>query len=305
MRLLLAAGRHARFVLAAGLAVGILFPQLGAVLRPWLPEMIFALLFLAAIQVDPGEMVGARGKLPRLVGLVLALQVALPLALAGAAWSLGVLGHPLTLSVILMAAAPSITASPHIAAMMGKGPAPAMRLLIAGTALLPLTVIPVFAAVPELRAAGDVTTVVLKLLAAIAVSVAASLVLHRMLPKQLERARQALEGTSAILLAVAVVGLVAFVTPALLESPPRLLAALGVAAGVNFSLQVGAYLLGRRLGMGGGAVPIAVVAGNRNIALFLLSLSPAIGDKILLFIGCYQIPMYLTPLIFHRLYRRP
>ena len=42
---------------------------------------------------------------------------------------------------------------------------------------------------------------------------------------------------------------------------------------------------------------MAVVAANRNVALFLGVLPPALVADLLLFIGCYQIPMYLTPLI--------
>ena len=47
----------------------------------------------------------------------------------------------------------------------------------------------------------------------------------------------------------------------------------------------------------------AVVAGNRNIALFLLALPSGVTDQILLFVGCWQFPMYLTPLLLRRIYR--
>ena len=47
----------------------------------------------------------------------------------------------------------------------------------------------------------------------------------------------------------------------------------------------------------------AIQAGNRNIALFLVALPPEVTDPILIFIGCYQIPMYLTPMVMARLYR--
>jgi hypothetical protein len=50
-------------------------------------------------------------------------------------------------------------------------------------------------------------------------------------------------------------------------------------------------------------VPYAIIAGNRNVALFLAALPAAQTEPLLLFIGCYQIPMYLTPLLFGRLYK--
>ena len=52
------------------------------------------------------------------------------------------------------------------------------------------------------------------------------------------------------------------------------------------------------------AAPLAIVAGNRNIALFLTALPSTITDPLLLFIGCYQVPMFLTPIMLNRLYRR-
>ena len=52
------------------------------------------------------------------------------------------------------------------------------------------------------------------------------------------------------------------------------------------------------------AVGFAVSAGNRNIALFLAAPAGS-GHRSddLLFIGCYQVPMYLTPLLLRRFYR--
>ena len=44
----------------------------------------------------------------------------------------------------------------------------------------------------------------------------------------------------------------------------------------------------RKIGMG-------VVYGNRNIALFLAALPATQMEPLLLFIACYQVPMYVTP----------
>jgi len=42
---------------------------------------------------------------------------------------------------------------------------------------------------------------------------------------------------------------------------------------------------------------LTVMAGNRNIALFLVALPEPVMAPLLIFVGCYQIPMYLTPLL--------
>lgn len=50
------------------------------------------------------------------------------------------------------------------------------------------------------------------------------------------------------------------------------------------------------------AVPVSNIAGNCNIALFLVVLPAATTDPVLIFIDYYQIPMYLTPILLQRFY---
>jgi hypothetical protein len=52
------AGRHGRFCLVAGLLAGLLLPELAAVLRPWLPEFVAALLFITALRIGPRAALG-------------------------------------------------------------------------------------------------------------------------------------------------------------------------------------------------------------------------------------------------------
>ena len=83
---------------------------------------------------------------------------------------------------------------------------------------------------------------------------------------------------------------------------------LAAACIANFSLQLAAwfvlkYVRGVSGLQDGTAVPYAIIAGNRNVALFLAALPAAQTEPLMLFIGCYQIPMYLTPLLFRRLYK--
>ena len=48
---------------------------------------------------------------------------------------------------------------------------------------------------------------------------------------------------------------------------------------------------------------LAIGAGNRNIAIFLVALPPEILAPIMVFIGCWQLPMYLTPILLRRMHR--
>ena len=52
------------------------------------------------------------------------------------------------------------------------------------------------------------------------------------------------------------------------------------------------------------AGPLAIGAGSRNIALFLVALPADVIAPLMIFIGCWQLPMYLTPVLLPRLYER-
>ena len=49
------------------------------------------------------------------------------------------------------------------------------------------------------------------------------------------------------------------------------------------------------------ALATSIYAGNRNIALFLIALPDTVAAPLMIFVGCYQVPMYLTPILLSRL----
>ncbi|MSU90420.1 hypothetical protein GE300_12460 [Rhodobacteraceae bacterium 2CG4] len=299
------AARHGRVCLVAGLLAGLLLPALAAVLRDWLPQLVALLLFLNAFRIGPRRAVGGLRDLGRSAGLVLLLQCALPLGLVLALMPLGLAQAPLAVALVLMLSAPSITGSPNFTVMLGRDPAPAMRLLILGTGLVPLTVLPVLLLSPALGEVQAVVLAALRLFAVIAASVLAAFALRAALPPALsDRHRDALDGASSILLGVLVVGLMAALGPALRTEPWTVAGWLAVAVAANFGLQLATHAAMRGAGHAEAAVPVSIVAGNRNIALFLVALPPAVTDPLLIFIGCYQVPMYLTPILLTRLYGR-
>ena len=159
-----------------------------------------------------------------------------------------------------------------------------------------LSAIPVLLLTPGLGSVATVLASALRLIAVIAgaVGLAFALRLWRA-PVLPARQQAALDGAAAIVLAIVVIGLMSAVGPALRSQPLQFAAWLAFACAANF----GAQLLAARF------LPVApqdrastaIVAGNRNIALFLVALPAPVADSLLLFIGCYQLPMYLTPML--------
>jgi ACR3 family arsenite transporter len=166
--------------------------------------------------------------------------------------------------------------------------------------------VPVFLLMPQLGTVETIIWTAFKLFVTIGASTLAAMVVRRfLLPDLSANARQSLDGVSAIVLAVFVVGLMEAAARVLFSDPLAMLGWLVFACAANFGMQLAAYFaLGRSM-LPEARTAVSIVAGNRNIALFLVSLPPDVTAPLLVFIGCYQIPMYLTPLVMRPLYRGP
>ncbi|NNE80079.1 MAG: hypothetical protein HKN18_07375 [Silicimonas sp.] len=298
MHLLHIAARHARICLVLGLVAGLTLPGVAQIIKPWLPLLVAFLLLLSSVRIGLRAALGSFADLRQTATLVTVFQLALPLLALAVIFLAGLTESQLALAIVLMLSAPSITGSVNFTALMGHDPAPPMRLLIFGTAVFPLTVLPVLWLMPGLGDASDVLLAALMLLFVIALSVGLGFALRRaVLTPPTEAQIRALDGASAIVLAVMVVGLMSALGPALRSVPGEVLFWLVAVLITNFGLQSAAYVLGQSPGA-------SVVAGNRNVALFLVALPAEAVDPLLIFIGCYQIPMYLTPIVMDRIYRR-
>ena len=296
--------RYGRWCLVLGLIAGLTLPDLALAMRPTLPPLIALLLLLAAYRIGPRTALGNLASLSRTLKLVFLFQLAAPLVALAVLWPTGLLQSPVGLAVVLLLAAPPVTGSPNLTILMGHEPAAAMRQLLLGTALFPLTVVPILMLLPEIGDAGSVIVSALRLFAVIAGAVCVAFALRMWRSRDLSAdTRDAIDGASAIVLGIVVIGLMSAVGPALESDPAQLLFWLTVVLALNLGLQYLTNLALRILQQETGRVAISVVAGNRNIALFLVALPAATIDPLLLFIGCYQVPMYLTPMIMRRLLR--
>ncbi|TCP44223.1 hypothetical protein [Rhodovulum marinum] len=305
VRVLGAAARHGRLLLVAGLLTGFLFPALAQAMRPWLPELVAGLMFVAALRIGPRQALGAVRELPAVVGLVLIYQLALPLAVAGGLWAVGLGGTAAATALILLFAASPISGAPNLTVLSGGDPAPVLRVLIVATALLPVTVLPVFFVAQGLGGAGAVLAAAARLMAVILLAAGAAFTLrHLVLRAPQPPTIAALDGLSALAMAVVVVGLMSQAGPTLIARPAEFAGWLALACAANLGAQLVAARLLNHTRFRDQRTGLSIAAGNRNIALFLVALPPEVTTPLLIFIGCYQVPMYLTPLIMGRLYRR-
>ena len=96
----------------------------------------------------------------------------------------------------------------------------------------------------------------------------------------------------------------AALNPALRSDPFAVVQWTVLAFAICFGLQGLTLLALRKSRLQPVAGILALGAGNRNIAIFLVALPPEIMAPLMIFIGCWQLPMYLTPLLLPRIYNK-
>lgn len=294
---------NGRVALIAGLAAGLALPGLAAVMQQWLPQMVAVLLVITALRIGHRAAMGALSDLRWGVGSVLVLQLALPLVLLALAWIFGIAQTPMALAMVLATAAPAITGAPNLALMLRLDAGRMMQILVLGTALFPLTVLPLLVLMPQL---GDPQTIVMTtftLLGVILVSAGLGFGLRAVIfPAPSTAQIKALDGLSVLAFSAIVIGLMAALNPALRSDPGSVALWATLAFAISYGAQITSYLVLRRTRLSPVAGPLAIGAGNRNIALFLVALPDQLLAPLMVFIGCWQLPMYLTPILLRRLY---
>lgn len=302
-RILWAASTHARACLIAGLIGGLALPGLAAAMVPWLPHMVALLLVTTALRIGYRDAMGAVGDLRWGLSVVVALQMAVPLSLLALLHLAGLSQTPAALAIVLTSAAPAITGSVNLALIMRLDAGRMMQILVLGTAAFPLTVLPVLWAMPQLGAVSDILIAALSLLAVIIAATSTGFLIRaRAFPSPTPEQIKALDGLSVLAFSIIVVGLMAALNPALRADPWAVLNWALLAFAISYGLQLLALLTLRRSPLQSLAGPIAIAAGNRNVAIFLIALPPEIIAPLMIFIGCWQLPMYLTPMLMPRLY---
>jgi hypothetical protein len=294
---------HARIALIAGLAAGLALPTLAAWMQPWLSQMVAGLLVITALRIGHKAVGGALADLHWGLGSVAVLQLGLPLAMFTLCWLAGIAQTPVAMAMVLATAAPTLSGSANLALLLGQDAGRMMQILVLGTALFPLTVFPVLVLLPELDTPSAITLTTVKLLAVILGATALGFTLRAWaFPRPSAETIKALDGLSVLAFSAIVIGLMAALNPALRTDPVAVAQWTVLAFAISYGAQIVTYLSLRSSTLQHVAGPLAIGAGNRNIALFLVALPEQVLAPLMVFIGCWQLPMYLTPILLRWLY---
>ncbi|MEP5029058.1 MAG: hypothetical protein ABJR02_00115 [Marinomonas sp.] len=289
----------------AGLVIGLLLPSVGQAMVPWLPAMVAVLLTITALRIGHTALRGALSDLRWGLGAVVVLQLVLPITCMGALVIAGLADTPAGLALVLVTATPAITGSPNLALLLGQDAGRMMQIMILGTAVFPVTVIPVLLLSPQIGALGDVARSSGVTLAVIIGATALGFIWRaRAYPAPTPTQLTTLDGASVLAFSVIAIGLVAPLNAALRATPDVVGLWTLLSFGICFGLQAATLLIVRLTRLRPLAGPLAIGAGNRNIALFLVALPQQTLAPLMIFIACWQLPMYLTPMLLPKLYQK-
>jgi predicted Na+-dependent transporter len=299
-------GRQGTRAIAAIVFLGIAVPPLGALLKPFVTEAIFALLTIAFLRVD---LPALRGHIER-PALVLAatawtmLAIPLLIGFGGLAFGLDSRSPDLLLALTLNAVASPMMAAPAFAAVLGLDATLVLITLVASSVLTPFTA-PAFAYAfvgPALTLSP--LALGLKLAAILAGSVLVAALVRRIVgAAAIERHKQEIDGFNIIIVFIFVAAVMENIAARFLAAPLFMLALVALAFALSFAVVGVTMALFARAGRER-AFALALMASQRNMGLMLAATGGVLPDLVWVFFGLCQFPIYLSPQLVKPLVRR-
>lgn len=299
-------GRQGTRALAAMVFISIALPPLGALLKPFVAEAVFALLVLAFLLVEPAALRGHARRPALVFAISIWTMVALPALMCGGYWLLGLnlLSPDLYLALILQAAASPLMSSPAIAALLGLDAALVLAAMIVCTALVSLSA-PLFMRV----FVGETLTIApltlgFKLFLMLAGAAVLATTIRKLAgPERITQWKDQIDGVNVIALFVFVAALMGDIGKQLFTAP---LLVTGLIF-LTFTITAVPLVLTALVFAGAGwsrAFALALMASQRNMGLMLAATGTGVPELTWLYFALAQFPIYLLPQILKPLARR-
>jgi BASS family bile acid:Na+ symporter len=193
---------------------------------------------------------------------------------------------------------------PAIAYLLGLDGALALVVMVSGTLLVPLTLPPLVFGLTGI----DTGIGVLPLMARLAMFVGATVLIASAVrrfigPERLQRRSDELNGLNVLLLVAFAIAVMDGMWSRIAQEPWNVLfyAVSAIAAGVL--MQALSFAVFSWLDRPS-SLTIALIGGNKNMAIVWASLAGATSRDLMLFFACLQLPIYLLPAALAPIYRR-
>ena len=299
-------GRQGTRAIAVVVFIGIAVPSLDALVKPFVPEAIFALLCIAFLRVETAALRARLGRPGLLVAVTAWTMLVIPALVGGAGLAVGLPTRmpDLFLALMLQAVASPMMAAPAFAAVMGLDATLVLVTLVTSSALTPFTA-PLFAYIfigPTL--ALPPVALGLKLISILGGSALVAIAIRRVVGiAAITRSKDKLDGLNILLVFVFVGAVMEHVAARTLARPLTMLGLAVLAFAVCYAL------LGLTALVLAGAGPerafaLGLMASQRNMGLMVAATGNALPEVAWLYFALCQFPIYLSPQLLKPLARR-
>ena len=302
-RLLEWSARRGAALLAAGIFVGLLVPPLAAAMRGVVTPVVFLLMTLVLLRVDPAQVLGYLRR-PVLVALLLLWLLAICPVLAWAACAVLGFEGPLAAALVIMATGCAATSSPAFARLVGLDGEIALVAAVLSTLLVPFTAPPLALGLMGIDLSISLGGLMLRLALLVGLPLVLSVLIRRIVaPATLAHWGRAVDGAVVLLVVLYGFGVMDGILAWLLREPGFVLGGIALAFAGSFALNLATTLafmpFGPRVALSSG-----LLSGNRNMALYLAVLPAATDPRIMIFFALCQFPLFLSPFLLRPVYGR-
>ncbi|ELA09459.1 hypothetical protein MOMA_03615 [Moraxella macacae 0408225] len=274
---------------------GFLFPQVSNTVLPFLPQILFFLMFFTLLGINQKQLITRLATLP--VWLYALFQAGgFCVIVTIIAYLFGAKGD-LLLAISALAATAPLFGSGAIVNAVGFDALLAMAKTIAATLIMPLSLLIVLWLLGSPDARVDFAIYFQRLLIYIVAPMLLAVVVRQAVSlENLNKIYPKIAQFNIILLLMFPLGLMGGFRATFDKSPTNALLLMALAWILAFGFYFGAYFLylkkGKEL-----AIICALVCGGRNVLLTYTIATPFLGAIFLPLIGALQLPMFCLPLI--------
>jgi hypothetical protein len=299
-------GRQGTRAIAVVVFIGIAAPSLDALVKPFVPEAIFALLCIAFLRVETAALRARLGRPGLLVAVTAWTMLVIPALVGGAGLAVGLPTRTpdLFLALMLQAVASPMMAAPAFAAVMGLDATLVLVTLVTSSALTPFTA-PLFAYIfigPTL--ALPPVALGLKLISILGGAALVAIAIRRVVGiAAITRSKDKLDGLNILLVFVFVGAVMEHVAARTLARPLTMLGLAVLAFAVCYAL-LGLTALALAGAGPERAFALGLMASQRNMGLMVAATGNALPEVAWLYFALCQFPIYLSPQLLKPLARR-
>lgn len=297
-------GGRATTLLPFSLALGVVFQDIAALMRPLIAPLAVLLLLLALVRTDWPRLRALLRNPALAVVLALANLILVPLVV-WPIWRASGVWPGLMAALCLSAMAPGIISAATTANFLRLDASLALLISLATNFLVPFTLPPLALWLLGLDLKLSVVDLSLRLAIIVALALIGAIAIRTWLgPARLQDSGTRIDGLSLIVLMVFAIPLMDGIVARAAAEPWKLAGFVGAAfVGMILCNAVMAFatlpFLDRRT-----ALTAGYCSGGRHNALLMAVLPVTVDPDIFLFIAAVQVPIYVVPALLQPLYRR-